>query len=161
MRGVRPGPQGSWKFPKWWVQVENLNQELSAGVNTPLHPPQGGSLRVEKGIWYFEAVICFEPVLGKTCLKRDNLNYTINNSIPRIPSISVFTSSASLVALQGLMLRENSNPAARAVRGGKTRPRGRERSEGRDETTKHKGLRRQQTPRQPQAEMRAQVTSIG
>ncbi|GAB2549635.1 hypothetical protein GCM10027189_35360 [Rufibacter soli] len=59
------------------------------------------------------------------------------------------------MALQYQKLKDNYNSAARAVRGGKTGPRGRERSEGNHETTKHKDLRKQQTPRQQQAGMRA------
>jgi hypothetical protein len=69
---------------------------------------------------------------------------TAQNAFHQISSthcpVPVFTSSASLVALLYLQLRDNYNSAARAVRGGKTGPRGRERSEGEDETTKHKDL---------------------
>ncbi|GAB2548966.1 hypothetical protein GCM10027189_34520 [Rufibacter soli] len=46
------------------------------------------------------------------------------------------------------------------MRGGKTGPRGRERSEGNYATEKHKGLRQEQAPRQQQAERRAQIQTI-
>jgi hypothetical protein len=114
------------------------------------------------GIDTCEVVIHFEPVFPKTCLKRHQpktpkLNY--NFPTHSLNSSLYFERLACGPA--DALLRENYNPAARAVRGGKTGPRGRERSEGINETTKHKGLRRQRAPRQPQAERRAQVITKG